>query len=458
LSPVVAALEGRTLLAANPFAGVYQGSFQGSGPVAGVGFVPVSGQVTFTVDANGNITVTVPGPGSGTVSPTGVASAGVALGGGAVHGGADYTFTGNFMATGTGLDTASGGWTANSPVGSSQGQWSATAVAPLPGGGNGSTGQEAPPSHTTAPSPGSAIVPKQRTWRAIAGHSFPMTFSVVTHGSYLATATNDAATLSIAGGPSGGGFGDPTTSLSGNVVNGVATFNVDLNKAGTYKLLFSVGSLHTQVSATVAAGPATQLVSQSGPTSALAGRRVPALKLRVLDEDGNPVNGQSVALQIISGPAGFARGSRTTIRSVNGTAAFNQLIFDVAGTYTLAATAGDLTTNLSVTVQPATASKLIFVTVPTSATADQSVTPPITVQVEDRFGNLVTAGTPAVTLAVGTSPRRGFEKGGLATVFAVDGIATFDDVVFDTSGSEILTATSRRLLSALSGFIAVNSG
>jgi enterochelin esterase-like enzyme len=70
---------------------------------------------------------------------------------------------------------------------------------------------------------------------------------------------------------------------------------------------------------------------------------------------------------------------------------------------------------------------------PGSATAGQSISPPITVQVLDQSGNL-TVSTTSVTVAVGNNPCGGTLSGTL-TVPAVAGVATFSDLSIDIPGN-----------------------
>ncbi|MGH9443344.1 MAG: BACON domain-containing protein [Thermoanaerobaculia bacterium] len=87
---------------ASPFDGSYLGSYVGTYYPGGGSASPISGLLAFT-DANGVISETQPDSGSGTLS-----SAGSADFGGADGNNGTCTFTGNFVASGTGGVTASG--------------------------------------------------------------------------------------------------------------------------------------------------------------------------------------------------------------------------------------------------------------------------------------------------------------------------------------------------------------
>jgi autotransporter-associated beta strand protein len=77
---------------------------------------------------------------------------------------------------------------------------------------------------------------------------------------------------------------------------------------------------------------------------------------------------------------------------------------------------------------------LAFAQGPTSAVVGASITPSITVDVEDALGNVVTSDNSDVTLSVGNNPSGGSLQGTL-TVAAVNGVATFSGLDIDTLGN-----------------------
>jgi hypothetical protein len=102
----------------------------------------------------------------------------------------------------------------------------------------------------------------------------------------------------------------------------------------------------------------------------------------------------------------------------------------------------------SLTVSPAAADHLEFAQQPASATAGQ-VLPPVTVRVEDRFGNLATDGSPDVTVALLNNPSGGTLKGTTSRM-AQGGFATFDDLSITGAGSGCtLQATAVGLIPTL---------
>ena len=98
--------------------------------------------------------------------------------------------------------------------------------------------------------------------------------------------------------------------------------------------------------------------------------------------------------------------------------------------------------------------QLAFGQQPTSAGAGATLSPAVTVRVEDAAGNVVANDTSSVTVAIGNNPGGG-TLGGTLTVAAVNGVATFNNlsinnpgtgytlVATDTTGNGLLTVAFR---------------
>ncbi|HEV8067331.1 MAG TPA: putative Ig domain-containing protein [Planctomycetaceae bacterium] len=275
------------------------------------------------------------------------------------------------------------------------------------------------------------------------------------------TSDTSTITLSVTSGPAGFASGSTTSTVA---VNGVATFsNLILGAAGPYTLIATAGSLASSTSTSITVNPATasKLFVSDAPVFATAGQALnPGVTVGVQDAFGNAVtfDTSTITLSVSSGPAGFASGSSTSAVAVNGVAMFSDLILDAAGPYTLIATAGSLAsgTSTSITVNPATASKLFVSDAPVFATAGQALNPGVTVVVQDAFGNAVTSDTSAITLSVSSGPA-GFASGSSTSAVAVNGVATFSNLILDTAGSYTLNASDGSLAAALSTSITVNA-
>ena len=112
------------------------------------------------------------------------------------------------------------------------------------------------------------------------------------------------------------------------------------------------------------------------------------------------------------------------------------------------------TATATVVVGPGMATTLAFVQQPASTTAGATMTPSVTVQIKDAFGNLTTS-TAAVGLAVtgGTAT-----LSGTATRPGVAGVASFADLSVTMTGTYTLTATSAGLSGTISTSFTISAG
>ena len=101
---------------------------------------------------------------------------------------------------------------------------------------------------------------------------------------------------------------------------------------------------------------------------------------------------------------------------------------------------------------PGPATQLVFGVQPSDTLPGATISPAVTLRVEDQFGALVTTDASAVTLAIGTNPASGTLSGTL-TVSAIGGVATFSDLSIDSLGTGYtLVATDGGLVSTTSQF------
>jgi len=113
-------------------------------------------------------------------------------------------------------------------------------------------------------------------------------------------------------------------------------------------------------------------------------------------------------------------------------------------------------TSNSFNVVAGAAAKLAFIQQPTTTTAGQTITPAITVQIQDTNGNL-TNSTASVSIAILNNPSSG-TLSGTTPVSAVSGTATFSDLSIDKGGTGYtLQALSTGLTSATSSAFTINN-
>jgi uncharacterized delta-60 repeat protein len=260
-------------------------------------------------------------------------------------------------------------------------------------------------------------------------------------------------TVAIATGPTGGVLGGtPTVALSA----GTATFtDLTLSTTGTYTLTATDGSFTsaTTTPITVTAGTGTHIAFGQSPTGTTTGSVItPAVTVDVEDAEGNIVttdNSSSFQAVIATGPNGAVLGGTTTETAMNGVATFNNLTLSEAGTYMLSVGGSyPATTSGSFTITSPAADKLAFAQQPASTTTSSTLAP-VTVDVENSAGTLLTGDTSNVTLAIASGPN-GATLGGTPTVAASGGVATFSNLSFATAGTYTLTATDGSDTSATS--------
>jgi parallel beta-helix repeat protein/predicted outer membrane repeat protein len=274
----------------------------------------------------------------------------------------------------------------------------------------------------------------------------------------LVTSASSSVSLSISSGPSGAVLGGTATVAA---VNGVATFNaLALDTSGTYHLTAADGTLAQVTSGTLTVNPATaaQLAFAPHSGNATAGQISPPIVVDVEDAFGNlVVNNSNVTVSIATGPGGAVLSGTTTVAAVNGVATFGNLSLDTSGIYTLAAADGTFAaaTSGTISVNAAGSVKLIFASSSSTATAGHAVSPGYVVDIEDGDGNIVTGDDSAVTLSVATGPA-GAQVGGTFSVAAVNGVATFSNLVLVTAGNYTLSAADGSLTGATSGALTVS--
>jgi hypothetical protein len=270
-----------------------------------------------------------------------------------------------------------------------------------------------------------------------------------------------AITLKIKSGPSGGAIiGTATVTAA----KGVATFsNILFDVAGAYTLKATATGLTTVISGaiTINSAAASQLVFARQPANVAAGAAsAPAITVDVEDSFGNLVTTSSakVTLAIKSGPAGSELSGTLNVAAQTGVATFSNVLLDTAGKYKLTATHGTLTAAKSskFTVSAAAASKLAFSVQPSSVTTNTAISPPIVVDVEDQFGNLVSTDNSDVILSIKKGTASSI-LGGTLTIAADGGAATFDDVSLNLAGTYKLKAADGSLTAAKSSPFAVSS-
>src|SRR5439155_984824 len=115
-------------------------------------------------------------------------------------------------------------------------------------------------------------------------------------------------------------------------------------------------------------------------------------------------------------------------------------------------------TSTAFNITPGPATQLVCTVQPSTAVAARTISPAVQVAARDALGNLVTAFTGSVTVALGTNPSGG-TLAGTTTVTAAGGVATFGTLSVDKGGTGYtLTATAPALSGATSSAFTVTGG
>ena len=309
---------------------------------------------------------------------------------------------------------------------------------------NSPTSQRVPVSGTV-PAPPSVAV-HTPTGRAISG--LPVNFAVTAGGGALTAASTATDTTGVA--TVGSWTLGPAAGL--NTVSATATPPEVGSGVGGSPLTFSATALAP-----------SQLVFQTQPSNVVAASPMaPAVQVAVEDQDGQVVTTATgtVSLALTGSPAGVTLAGGGAATLTNGVATFGSLSVNKAGTYTLTPSTSvsgvtTLPASGSFTVSPGTPTQLVWTQQPGNITAGATMTPAVTVTVEDAQGNTVTSSGASVSLALSPSGT----LGGTTTVSAVGGVATFSNLTVTKAGTGYaLVASSAPLASATSSTFSATGG
>lgn len=256
------------------------------------------------------------------------------------------------------------------------------------------------------------------------------------------------------------------TSTQSTNASGISTFSdLSINLSGSKRLTASSVDLTSLLSSTftITAGSARQLSIQTQPsgnaTAGVAFAQQPVLG--ILDSLGNLVttdNSTVVTATRLLG-SGALQGT-TTATASGGIATFLNLSHRVADTINIrfTTTSPVLTpdTSNTIIVNAAAASKVVFGQQPTNTSAGATITPPVTVQLQDFYSNPVSTSGIAVVMALtsGTGSLSGTKNRTTDST----GQATFNDLSINLVGTKVLTASSTSLTSAVSNSFSIASG
>ncbi len=171
-----------------------------------------------------------------------------------------------------------------------------------------------------------------------------------------------------------------------------------------------------------------------------------SLGVLVTSSHGDPIAGGLVIYTVPESGASATLSTYIATTNLFGVAGVTATANSQAGSYSVVASTfgAPSAASFSMTNTAGMATKLAFLQQPTDTTYGDSISPAVTVEVEDESGNLVSS-TASITIALDTNPTSGL-LGGTTTVSAIGGIATFSTLTVSLAGTGYtLEATSSDL-------------
>jgi len=279
---------------------------------------------------------------------------------------------------------------------------------------------------------------------APAGTTAGQTLSVVTVAiedaqGNIVTADNSAITLSTASGPAGSNL---LGTLTVQAQNGTASFtDLALGTAGNYTLFASDATLTPSASTSFAISPGapSRLSLRQNIISEIAGANLSPFTFDLTDAFGNLITGNhaTITLAIYSGPDNATLKGTTTATLNSGSVTFKNISIAKSGTYTLVASGASLVDiSNAITISAAAPAKLVFLQAPGNVAPGAPF--PVSVALEDRFGNLV-LNPEVLTLSIASGPKNA-SLSGPTTALLQNGTAQFSALSLAVAGAYKLKA------------------
>src|SRR2546427_4303835 len=271
----------------------------------------------------------------------------------------------------------------------------------------------------------------------------------------------ETVTLTLVESPLIDTHGPFTTVADGNGNISNSSFVTDIHDLSIRFYLTAAGSQsQAQNTFTDAVTVNTSVASNNNPS--VVGQSVTFTATATQNGNGNPITCGTIQFK----DGGSNLGSSVSLNGVSDqvsitTTALTQGSHSITAVYSAAGacSTNNNGTDTSLTQLVAgTATKLAFVQQPSNTVAGQSISPAVTVEVEDVNGTRVNNSTASISVAIGTNPGGG-SLSGTTTVTASGGVATFSNLSINKTGTGYtLSATGSGLSSATSTTFNITPG
>lgn len=221
-----------------------------------------------------------------------------------------------------------------------------------------------------------------------------------------------------------------------------ATMTLGNTPGTTYLYTVTAGAFSLTWGGITAVGTPTHFVP-SGSTNLTMQAGVipnPIPTLRVADAQENSVPGLFLKITIKQNGANVVPPFSVPADSI-GLLEVYKVAPTIAGSYSVLVEADPSlaipSITYNVTITPGPASKLGFLQQPSGIASGQTMTPALTVAIQDQFGNIVTTASGTIALSVDPGGPTGWALGGTGSESTVDGVATFANLqVTTTTGAK----------------------
>lgn len=206
------------------------------------------------------------------------------------------------------------------------------------------------------------------------------------------------------------------------------------------------------------AGTSSRLTVQTQPSSAASAGTVFAQQpvITIEDQFGNvqSTDNSTVISASRGAGSGVLQGTLSAL-AVNGVASFANLSHLVSGTITVSFSTPGLSgaTSGDIVVSPASASLLTFLHPPSDTGAGDVISPAVTLQVKDAYGNTVSTSGVPVTIILNSGT--GLLGGTTTNLTDASGLATFNNLTMEQAGVKKLEANASGLASVTSGVFTI---